>query len=88
MGGRQVPAFDLALMFKKRAQLICSTLRNRTDSYKTALCQAFLQRFGEKLATGALSPLIAQTFDWHQAEQAHQLLASNAVVGKLVLTIS
>lgn len=88
MGGRQVPAFDLALMFKKRGQLICSTLRNRSDSYKTALCQAFLQRFGEQLATGALSPLIAQSFDWQEADKAHQLLASNAVVGKLVLTIS
>lgn len=88
MGGRQVPAFDLALMFKKRGQLICSTLRNRADSYKTALCQAFLQRFGEQLATGALSPVIAQTFDWQEVDEAHQLLASNAVVGKLVLTIS
>lgn len=87
MGGRQVPAFDLALMFKKRGQLICSTLRNRTDSYKTALCQTFLQRFGEQLSTGALRPLIAQSFDWREADKAHQLLANNAVVGKLVLSI-
>jgi putative PIG3 family NAD(P)H quinone oxidoreductase len=88
MGGRHVPSFDMALMFKKRGQLICSTLRNRSDSYKTALCQAFLQRFGEQLATGAFSPLIAQAFDWQEADKAHQLLATNAVVGKLVLTIS
>lgn len=88
MGGRQVPAFDLALMFKKRAQLICSTLRNRSDSYKAELCQAFLQRFGGRLAAAELSPLIAQTFDWQEADKAHQLLASNAVVGKLVLSIS
>lgn len=88
MGGRQVPAFDLAPMFKKRGQLLCSTLRNRSDAYKTALCAAFYQKFADALATGAIKPVIAQVFDWQQAEQAHQLLASNAVVGKLVLTLS
>lgn len=88
MGGRQVPAFDLALMFKKRGQLICSTLRNRSDLYKTALCQAFVHRFGEQLSSAAITPVIAQVFDWQEADKAHQLLASNAVVGKLVLNIT
>lgn len=88
MGGRQVPAFDLAPMFKKRGQLLCSTLRNRSDVYKTALCSAFYKQFGEALATGAIKPVLAQVLDWQQAEQAHQLLASNAVVGKLVISLS
>lgn len=88
MGGRQVPAFDLAPMFKKRGQLLCSTLRNRSDDYKTSLCTAFNRQFGAALATGALKPVIAQQFDWQQAELAHQLLASNAVIGKLVLTLN
>ncbi|MCT6699446.1 NAD(P)H-quinone oxidoreductase [Rheinheimera sp. 4Y26] len=88
MGGRQVPAFDLAPMFKKRGQLLCSTLRNRSDDYKTALCRAFHQQFGEALASGTIKPVLAQVLDWQQAEQSHQLLASNAVVGKLVLSLS
>ena len=88
MGGRQVPAFDLALMFKKRGQLICSTLRNRTDAYKAQLTADFSVRFGQALAQGQIKPVLAQVFDWQDAAAAHQILASNAVTGKLVLQVS
>ncbi|MBU1438037.1 MAG: zinc-binding dehydrogenase, partial [Gammaproteobacteria bacterium] len=88
MGGRTVPALDLALMFKKRGQLICSTLRNRTDSYKAQLCREFNMQFGEALQQGNIKPVLAQVFDWHDAAAAHQLLASNAVTGKLVLQVA
>jgi putative PIG3 family NAD(P)H quinone oxidoreductase len=88
MGGRTVPALDLALMFKKRGQLICSTLRNRTDSYKAQLCREFNLQFGEALQQGNIKPVLAQVFDWRDAAAAHQLLASNAVTGKLVLQVA
>ena len=88
MGGRQVPALDLAVMFKKRGQLICSTLRNRTDGYKAELCRDFSQQFGDALANGQIKPLLAQTFDWREASMAHQLMASNQLAGKLVLRMT
>jgi len=87
MGGRTVPALDLALMFKKRGQLICSTLRNRSDDYKAQLCRDFILQFGEALQQGQIKPVLAQVFDWRDAAAAHQLMASNALTGKLVLTI-
>ncbi len=87
LGGRTVPAFDLTLMFKKRGQLLCSTLRNRTDDYKSALIADFMQQFGPQLQNGALSPVIAKVLPWQQADQAHQLLAGNQLVGKVVLTV-
>lgn len=88
MGGRMVPPLDLAMMFKKRGQLICSTLRNRTDAYKAQLCDDFIRQFGAALQQGQIKPVLAQVYDWHNAMQAHQLLASNGVTGKLVLQIS
>lgn len=88
MGGRMLPALDLALMFKKRGQLICSTLRNRTDAYKAQLTADFSVRFGQALAQGQIKPVLAQVFDWQDAAAAHQILASNAVTGKLVLQVS
>ena len=88
MGGRTVPPLDLALMFKKRGQLICSTLRNRTDAYKAQLCRDFMLKFGEALHQGKIKPVLAQMFDWRDAAAAHQLMASNAVTGKLVLQIT
>lgn len=87
LGGRTVPAFDLTQMFKKRGQLLCSTLRNRTDAYKTALLADFIQQFGAQLESGQLNPVIAQVSPWQQADQAHQLLAGNQLVGKVVLTV-
>lgn len=87
LGGRMTPELDLGLMLKKRGQLLCSTLRNRTDGYKAALISDFNQQFGMALAEGKLKPVLAQSIDWAEAERAHQLLASNAVVGKLVLTL-
>ncbi len=87
LGGRMTPELDLGLMLKKRGQLLCSTLRSRTDSYKAALISDFQQQFGMALAQGKIKPVLAHSIDWSEAERAHQLLASNAVVGKLVLTL-
>lgn len=87
LGGRTVPAFDLTQMFKKRGQLLCSTLRNRTDDYKTALIADFIQQFSPQLQNGALCPVIAQVLPWQQADEAHQLLAGNQLVGKVVLKV-
>lgn len=86
MGGREVPHFDLVPLFKRRGQIICSTLRNRTDNYKTRLTQAFYQTYNQTLAQRQIQPVLQQQFHWHQAEQAHQLMASNNTKGKLVLT--
>ena len=88
LGGRTVPAFDLTTMFKKRGQLICSTLRNRSDGYKTALVGRFLTQFGSALDSGDIKPVIAKVLPWQAADTAHQLLASNQLVGKVVLQIT
>ncbi len=87
LGGRQVPAFDLALMFKKRGQLICSTLRNRSDLYKAELTAQFWQQFGAAVQSGAVAAVVAQMLPWQQADEAHQLLSQNLLVGKVVLVV-
>lgn len=87
LGGHMTPELNLGLMLKKRGQLLCSTLRSRTDGYKAALIADFVHQFGTALAKGKIKPVLAQSIDWKDAERAHHLLASNAVVGKLVLTL-
>ncbi|MFC4656503.1 NAD(P)H-quinone oxidoreductase [Rheinheimera marina] len=84
LGGRYAKELDMALMLKKRGQLLCSTLRNRTDAYKAQLVQRFIERCGDNLGE-KLQPVVAQSFRFTEAEQAHRLLQSNAVVGKLML---
>jgi NADPH:quinone reductase-like Zn-dependent oxidoreductase len=45
------------------------------------------QEFGEQFASGQLQPCISQVLSWQQADTAHQLLGSNQIAGKLVLSI-
>lgn len=87
MGGRKIPELDLSLLFKKRGQLLCSTLRNRDAAYKANLTQRFMQDFATLLACGEIQPVIAKTFSRSEVEQAHQLLASNQTIGKLLVTM-
>ncbi|MDD4863799.1 MAG: NAD(P)H-quinone oxidoreductase [Alishewanella agri] len=87
MGGRKIPELDLSLLFKKRGQLLCSTLRNRDAAYKAELTRRFHADFAADLATKAIEPVIAAVFSREQVEQAHQLLASNQTIGKLLVTL-
>lgn len=85
MGGRKLSELDLAPMFRKRGQLLCSTLRNRDAIYKARLTADFQQDFATALNTGKILPIIAQVFPVRQAEAAHTLLSTNNTIGKLVL---
>ncbi|MBN8444588.1 MAG: NAD(P)H-quinone oxidoreductase [Gammaproteobacteria bacterium] len=87
MGGRKVAEFDLAPMFKKRGQLICSTLRNRTNSYKAELVAKLTKDFYQAFVSGAIKPVIGLALPWQQVEVAHQQIATNQLVGKAVLQI-
>ncbi len=86
MGGRKIPEFDLSLLFKKRGQLLCSTLRNRSAAYKAQLTRLFSADFAAMLAEGKIKPVLTGVYKPEQLEQAHQLLASNQTVGKLVVS--
>lgn len=85
LGGRYVKELDLAQMLKKRGQLLCSTLRNRTDAYKAELIEALMAQCQDALGH-SIHPVISGSFSFSDAEKAHELIRTNAVVGKLVLT--
>lgn len=86
MGGRTVPELDLSVLFRKRGQIVCSTLRNRDLAYKSKLTAAFQHEFASFLNAGTMAPLIQQYFAATEVEAAHRLLASNQTIGKLVLS--
>lgn len=85
MGGRRLSELDLVPLFKQRAQLIFSTLRNRSDAYKANLTQEFITNCGAALSAKKIQPSIYKIFSWQQADDAHKLMASNQTQGKLVL---
>ncbi len=87
LGGRFCSSVDIAKLLLKRITIQASTLRNRSDKYKTSLVNAFIADFYEALSMGIIQPVIAQVFPWQQVELAHQVLMRNSNIGKLILTV-
>ena len=87
LGGRFAEKVDVAKMLAKRVTIHATTLRSRSDEYKTHLINAFNHDFYHCLELAAISPVIYQQFDWHEVEVAHQVMLNNENIGKLVLTV-
>ncbi|TLU65127.1 NAD(P)H-quinone oxidoreductase [Thalassotalea litorea] len=87
LGGRYSQDFDMAKMLGKRLSLYASTLRNRSDDYKAKLVADFQRDFGARLLNGTITPVIDSIFPWQEANTAHQKMADNANIGKLVLQV-
>ena len=78
---------DLGALLSKRLSVLGSTLRTRTGAQKAKLVASFAERGLPRLAAGELEPVVARTFLLEKAPAAHELLAGNEVVGKIVLEV-
>lgn len=76
---------DLRAVLSRHLTLLGSTLRSRPADEKAAIVRAFLARFGADLGAGRLRPIVDRTFPFERAGEAHRLLASGEVFGKVVL---
>ncbi len=87
MGGTKVPEFNLRALFKKRAQMTASTLRNRSLQYKIALSQEFAKRMLPRFKSGELKPVVDKVFSWQEVQEAHRYMEANLNKGKIILRI-
>jgi len=87
LGGRFSEPIDIAKLLMKRVTLTASTLRNRSDNYKAKLVSNFSKDFYRQLAQGEINPVIDSIYPWQDAELAHQKMANNENIGKLILTV-
>ena len=78
---------DLAALQRKRLRVIGSVLRNRTLEEKAEIVRAFRNRFWPALIDGRAAPVIDSVLPITAADQAHQILADNRNVGKVILTV-
>lgn len=76
---------DVSLAMRKRLTLKGSTLRSRPLDEKITLRDAFVARFGSALEAGRIVPVVHETVPVAEVERAHELLRTNANVGKVVL---
>ena len=87
LGGARVTDFTMAPFLRKRIQLTGTTMRSRTDAYRQRLTADFRRDIWPSFADGSLQAVVDTIYDWEEVAAAHRYMASNANVGKIVLTI-
>lgn len=78
---------NVALLLRKRLRLIGSTLRTRPLAEKIAITHQFAAQFWPKLASGELQPIIDTEFPIQDAQAAHEYVAQDRNIGKVILTV-
>jgi putative PIG3 family NAD(P)H quinone oxidoreductase len=86
-GGNQTE-IDLGLMMRRRISLISTALRARPAGQKAVIVAAFVADVMPGLADERLRPVIDRLLPLEQAGEAHRLMESGEVVGKIVLDAS
>lgn len=78
---------NLATVMQRRLTITGSTLRPRTVAEKGSIARALERYVWPLLSSRQVAPVIYQTFPLTAAADAHRLLESGAVIGKLVLVV-
>ncbi|BFZ18678.1 hypothetical protein BsWGS_21717 [Bradybaena similaris] len=86
LGGGQVN-INLAQVYPKRIQLLCSTLRFRSVEFKASLVHDFAQRYSKLFTDGTFRPIIYKVFPLSEIINAHKMMEANENLGKIVLKV-
>ena len=85
--GGETTEIPLRVLLKKHLKLIGSTLRSRSDAEKSEILKQLVELVWPQVARGAIRPLIDAVFPMEKAAEAHQVLAQQKNIGKVVLTL-
>ena len=79
---------DLSMLNRKRGSITATHLRNRPAAQKAKIVAAFARDVIPALAAGTMRPVIDRVFPLDDVADAHRLLESGAVIGKVVLQVA
>ena len=79
---------DLNAVMRRRLTITGSTLRPQSVAQKARIAEELRREVWPLLASGRLRPVMDREFALEDASEAHALLESNAVLGKIVLRIA
>jgi NADPH:quinone reductase-like Zn-dependent oxidoreductase len=86
MGGSEAE-IPLGRLMVKRHRVIGSTLRARSIAAKAQVMDELNSRVWPLFESGEIQPIIDQVVPIEQADDAHQMIASNSTFGKVVLRV-
>lgn len=79
---------DLGMLNRKRGSITTTHLRNRPAAQKAEIVAAFARDVVPALAAGTIRPVIDRVFPLHEVAEAHRVLESGGVIGKVVLNVA
>ena len=85
MGGSK-GSLNLSEVLMKRIKIIGSTLRSRSLIDKASLMNTLEKEVWPRFLSGQLLPVVEAIYPFSAAEEAHELMASNKTIGKIVLS--
>lgn len=87
LGGMEA-TLNMAVVMSRRLTLTGSTLRPRSDAFKTLLAGEIERNAWPLFENGELRPVMDRTFPLAEAAAAHARMEAGAHVGKIVLEVS
>jgi NADPH:quinone reductase-like Zn-dependent oxidoreductase len=87
MAGKPVP-FNVGLLLGKRASITGTVLRARPLEEKIAISQRFASEMLPLFAASQLKPVIDSVYAFADIASAHEYMATNGNVGKIVITVA
>nr|HMN31141.1 zinc-binding dehydrogenase [Caldilineaceae bacterium] len=78
---------NLGALMGRRLRLIGSVLRSRSLEEKVEIKERFMDLFWSQLEEGTIQPVIDAVYPIAEANDAHQRMAENRNIGKIVLTV-
>ena len=85
--GEAVASFPLGALLPKRASLIGTVLRSRPLEQKIDANQRFLSELLPRFDDGTLRPVIDSRYALEDIAEAHNYMATNANIGKILIDI-
>lgn len=86
LGGMQA-TLNMAMVMSRRLTLTGSTLRPRSDAFKTALGEEIEQVAWPLIADGTIRPVMDKAFPLAEAAAAHARMEAGDHIGKIVLEV-
>lgn len=87
MQGGAKAELDIGALLRKRGTVHATALRGRAQSDKAAIVADTIATTWPLIADGRVKPVVGATFPLEQAGEAHTLLESGQVSGKILLTL-
>ena len=85
LGGNRCGPIKLSDILNKRLTIVGTTLRSRTDEYKTKLTKEFFSFALPLFQEQKLKPVIDKVFSISDVQKAHRYMEENRNIGKIIL---